>query len=167
MSFFASVLRTAYRLSGAKKAFGLPEDKIRKVIDKQNRNHGVFTPTDHKAHYEMVTVNGFPCLIVREHPMPSERAILYFFGGGMVIGPDSFLHSVGAFQIFRNFPCNLSNAVLENDGVIVIPVVVNAVFNDIAENIGLPLVWSPAVSDVGCDIDDLKRGKEAILNALF
>ena len=36
----------------------------------------------------MITVNGFPCLIVRERPQPSKRAILYFFGGGMVIGPD-------------------------------------------------------------------------------
>ena len=80
---------------------------------------------------------------------------------------DGFLHSVGAFQIFRNLPGNLINAVLENDGVIVIPVVVNAVFNDIAENIGLSLVWSPAVSDVGCDIDDLKWGKETVLNALL
>ena len=52
MSFFAFVLRTAYRLSGAKKAFGLPEDKIRKVIDRQNRSRGVFTPTDHKGRYE-------------------------------------------------------------------------------------------------------------------
>ena len=49
---------------------------------------GVFTPTDKKAYYETVTVNGFPCLIVRQKPTPSERAILYFFGGGMVIGPD-------------------------------------------------------------------------------
>ena len=45
-------------------------------------------PTDHKAYYETITVNGFPCLIVRENPEPAERAILYFFGGGMVIGPD-------------------------------------------------------------------------------
>ena len=37
---------------------------------------------------ETITVNGFPCLIVRENPNPSKRAILYFFGGGMVIGPD-------------------------------------------------------------------------------
>lgn len=88
MSIFASILRTAYKLSGAKKAFGLPENEIRKVIDKQNRSRGVFMPTDCKAHYEMITVNGFPGLIVREKPMPSERAILYFFGGGMVIGPD-------------------------------------------------------------------------------
>lgn len=88
MSFFASVLRAAYKFSGAKKAFTLPEDEILKVIEKQNRSRGVFTPKDHKAHYEMITVNGFPCLIVRERPQPSKRAILYFFGGGMLIGPD-------------------------------------------------------------------------------
>ena len=88
MSIFASILRMAYKLSGAKKAFALPEDALQKEIEKQNRHRGIFTPTDHKAHYETITVNGFPCLIVREHPKPSERAILYFFGGGMVIGPD-------------------------------------------------------------------------------
>ena len=88
MSVFASLLRGAYRLSGAKKAFGLPEAEIREVIAKQNRHRGVFTPTDRKACYETVMVNGFPCLVVRENPEPAERAILYFFGGGMVIGPD-------------------------------------------------------------------------------
>ena len=88
ISGFASLLRTAYKLSGAKKAFGLPEDEMKKVIEKQNRHRGVFNPTDRKAHYETVTVNGFPCLIVRENEKPSKRAILYFFGGGMVIGPD-------------------------------------------------------------------------------
>ena len=88
MSFFASLLRAAYKLSGAKKSFALPEDKLLKEIEKQNRSRGVFTPTDHKAYYEMITVNGFPCLIVRNAPQPSEHAILYFFGGGMVIGPD-------------------------------------------------------------------------------
>ena len=88
MSIFASILRMAYKLSGAKKAFTLPEDEILKVIEKQNRSRGVFTPTDHKAHYETIDVNGFPCLIVREHETPAPRAVLYFFGGGMVIGPD-------------------------------------------------------------------------------
>ena len=88
MSFFASLLRAAYKLSGAKKSFALPEDKLLKEIEKQNRSRGVFTPTDHKAYYETITVNGFPCLLVRNAPQPSEHAILYFFGGGMVIGPD-------------------------------------------------------------------------------
>ena len=88
MSFFASLLRGVYKLIGAKKAFALPEDEILKVIEKQNRHRGVFVPTDKKAYYKTVTVKGFPCLIVRERPEPSKRAILYFFGGGMVIGPD-------------------------------------------------------------------------------
>ena len=88
MSIFASILRSVYKLSGAKKAFALPEDALRKEIEKQNRHRGVFTPTDSKAYYETITVNGFPCLIVRESSKPSECAILYFFGGGMVIGPD-------------------------------------------------------------------------------
>ena len=88
MSIFASILRSVYKLSGAKKAFALPEDALRREIEKQNRHRGVFTPTDRKAYYETIAVNGFLCLIVREHPKPSERAILYFFGGGMVIGPD-------------------------------------------------------------------------------
>jgi len=66
MSIFASILRMAYKLSGAKKAFALPEDALQKEIEKQNRHRGVFTPTDRKAYYETITVNGFPCLIVRE-----------------------------------------------------------------------------------------------------
>ena len=66
----------------------LPEDALSREIEKQNRHRGVFMPTDRKAYYETMTVNGFPCLIVREAPNPSKRAILYFFGGGMVIGPD-------------------------------------------------------------------------------
>ena len=54
ISVFASLLRGVYKISGAKKAFGLPEDEIKKVIDKQNRNRGVFTPTDRKAYCETV-----------------------------------------------------------------------------------------------------------------
>ena len=88
MSIFASILRSVYKLSGAKKAFALPEDALRKEIEKQNRHRGVFTPTDSKAYYETIAVNGFPCLIVRETEKPSKCAVLYFFGGGMVIGPD-------------------------------------------------------------------------------
>ena len=42
MSIFSSILRSVYKLSGAKKAFGLPEDEIKNVIEKQNRHRGVF-----------------------------------------------------------------------------------------------------------------------------
>ena len=88
MSIFARILRSIYKISGAKKTFTLPEHELQKKIEKQNRHRGVFMPTDHKACYEMITVKGFPCLIIREHSKPSKCAILYFFGGGMVIGPD-------------------------------------------------------------------------------
>ena len=59
MSVFASILRTVYKISGTKKAFALPEDALRKEIEKQNRHRGVFTPTDRKAHCETITVDGF------------------------------------------------------------------------------------------------------------
>ena len=88
MSLFSAMFRGAYRALGVKKAFSLPEEEIRGVIEKQNRHRGVFVPTDHKAYYETIQVKGFPCLVVRENPKPAPRAILYFFGGGMVIGPD-------------------------------------------------------------------------------
>ncbi len=88
MSIGASLLRGVYRLSGVKKAFALPEEQLLKAIEKANRGRGFFMSTDHKAHYEKRMVNGFPCLIVRAESKPSQRAILFFFGGGMVIGPD-------------------------------------------------------------------------------
>ncbi len=88
MSLAASALRGLYKLAGVKKQFALPEEKLLKVIEQQNRNRGFFMPTDHKAFYRKRVIHGFPCLIVQERPQPSRRAILYFFGGGMVIGPD-------------------------------------------------------------------------------
>lgn len=54
MSIFASILHMTYKLSGAKKAFALPEDALQKEIEKQNRHRGVFTPTDRKAYYETI-----------------------------------------------------------------------------------------------------------------
>ena len=54
MSIFASILRSVYKLSGAKKAFALPEDEITKVIERQNRHRGVFTPTDRKEDFAKI-----------------------------------------------------------------------------------------------------------------
>ena len=88
MSPGAWLLRTTYKALGVKKAFALPEDEIMRIVQKSNRSRGFFMPSDKKAYYEKIMVNGFPCLIVRERPEPSKRAVLYFFGGGMLIGPD-------------------------------------------------------------------------------
>lgn len=44
MSLLAIMLRTAYKLSGAKKAFSLPEEELLKVIKKQNRHRAFLCP---------------------------------------------------------------------------------------------------------------------------
>lgn len=88
MSFGASLIHAVYRLSGVKKLYSLPEDELLKAIEKANRVRGFFLPADHKAYYEKKMIGDFPCLIVRAAEMPAKRAILFFFGGGMVIGPD-------------------------------------------------------------------------------
>ena len=80
---------------------------------------------------------------------------------------DGFLHPVGAFQILGDLLCNLVNTVLENDAVVVVPVVVDSVFNLVAVDVGLTFVRSPPVTDIGRDIDNLERRKESIFNALL
>ena len=35
MSLFAAMLRVGYKISGAKKTFGLPEDELKKAIAKK------------------------------------------------------------------------------------------------------------------------------------
>ena len=88
MSLGSALLRGVYKLSGVKKAFSLPEEELLKAIAKANRGRGFFMPADRKAFYEKKMVLGHPCLVVRARETPAKRAILFFFGGGMVIGPD-------------------------------------------------------------------------------
>lgn len=44
MSIFASILRTAYKLSGAKKAFALPEDALQKEIESRTDTAAFLRP---------------------------------------------------------------------------------------------------------------------------
>lgn len=88
MSLFASAFRAVYKISGVKKVYSRPDEELLKVARKQNESRGFYMPTDNKAHYEKKEIRGYPCLIVRENEKPSRRAILYFFGGGMLVGSD-------------------------------------------------------------------------------
>ena len=45
-------------------------------------------PNDKKAVYKKHIVMGRECLIVQKAEKRAEKAILNFFGGGMMIGPD-------------------------------------------------------------------------------
>ena len=51
MNIGAAALRGLYKLAGVKKMFAMPEEKLLKEIEKQNKHRGFFMPTDHKAFY--------------------------------------------------------------------------------------------------------------------
>lgn len=88
MSLGAKLLNLGVKLSGAKKKYSLPEEQFLEEVRKMNRSRGFYMPTDHKAVYQKHEVMGREVLIVQRDRAPAKRAILYFFGGGMMIGPD-------------------------------------------------------------------------------
>ena len=57
-------------------------------------------------------------------------------------------------------------AVLENDVVVIVGVVVDSVLDDVAEDVLLSKIWPPAVADVGLDVYDAERGEEAVVDAI-
>ena len=62
--------------------------------------------------------------------------------------------------------CYFPDAVFYNDIVIVIRIIIDAVFYKIAVYVSLSFDWSPFVTDICSDIDNLKWGKESVFNAL-
>ena len=71
-----------------KKKYSLPEKEFLAEVRKMNRTRGFYMPNDKKAVYKKHLVMGRECLIVQKTEKRAEKAILYFFGGGMMIGPD-------------------------------------------------------------------------------
>ncbi len=88
MSLGAKIINCGIKLSGIKKKYLLPEDEFLNEIKKMNKNRGFYLPKDKKAFYKEHEVMGNKCLIVQSSEKLSQRAILYFFGGGMILGPD-------------------------------------------------------------------------------
>ena len=89
MSFISSVIELGVKLSGMKKMFGKPEDELLGIINKMNKSRGFYMPTDKKFHYEKrMILEQYPCLVIQNEEKHSQRAILFFFGGGMMIGSD-------------------------------------------------------------------------------
>ena len=89
MSFLAKVLYHGFKLTGLKKMFSLPEEEFLKKVNKINEKRNFFIPKDHKFQYERHDVlDKYSCLTIKQNKMPSSKAILFFFGGGMMIGPD-------------------------------------------------------------------------------
>lgn len=83
------ILSGAVRLSGMKKIFALPEDKLVKKIRLLNRKRGFQIPNNHKAIYsDRVIIEKYHCLVIQPEKERKKKAVLFFFGGGMCIGPD-------------------------------------------------------------------------------
>lgn len=112
MSFGAKALNLAIKASGIKKKYSLPENEFLAEVRKMNRNRGFYMPRDTKAVYGERDVLRSRCLVVQLRETPAERAILYFYGGGMLIGPDKgdvdvlvkLAHRTGCDVWFPNYP---------------------------------------------------------------
>ena len=79
---------------------------------------------------------------------------------------DGLGHAVRVLQILGDFTGDLPMTVLEDDVVVVIRVIVDSVLDDIPEDVLLPKIGTPAVADVGLDVDDTERGEEAVVDAV-
>ena len=76
-------------------------------VAKINQSRQFFLPTDNKAHYhEQKIFDKYSCLVIQSNETPSERAILFFFGGGMMIGPDKGDIAV-ARKLAQNADCDV------------------------------------------------------------
>lgn len=122
MSFAAKAINLGMKLSGIKKKYLLPEDEFIKEISKMNKSRGFYMPQDNKAVYKEHEVYGNKCLIVQKKEMRAQRAILYFFGGGMLIGPDKgdvdvivkMVNGTGCDVWFPMYPLCIDHCITES-----------------------------------------------------
>lgn len=89
ISLRAKLLHRVLLMLGIKRFAQAPEEEFIRRLRATNKKRGYFFPTDKKAHYEdLVVEGGHHCLKIMCSATPSERAILFFFGGGMLMDGD-------------------------------------------------------------------------------
>ena len=88
--------------------------------------------------------------------------------GGFLIRAehDGARHGVRSPQVGGDALRHLADAVGEHDVGVVVPLVVDAVLDGVAEVVPLVLHGPPAVADVELHLDDAERSQEAVLDAL-
>ncbi len=82
------IMAAVIRISGIRRIFRLPEEKMMKLFRKINRSRCFTFPKDKKAIYGDHSVGDYHCLTIQTETLHQKKAILFFFGGGMCIGPD-------------------------------------------------------------------------------
>ncbi len=80
---------------------------------------------------------------------------------------NGLVHPVCLAKVLRYLVRYLANAVLYDNVVIIVRIVIFSVFDKLTVNIALPLQGSPAVAYVGGDIDNLIGCQEAIVDTLL
>lgn len=90
MSIQASILKTVLKCTRIKKLFQLPMDQLVKKADFFNKNRNFQIPNNHTFVYKDISIqNGtYHTLAIQKDKTPSTKAILFFFGGAMLLGAD-------------------------------------------------------------------------------
>lgn len=89
MSIRYQVAKNVVKLTGMKKLFQLPQDELLKKAEQMNRKRQFRMPKDTKARYADRMIGAWHCLVMETQPQKANRALLFLFGGGMLLGPDN------------------------------------------------------------------------------
>lgn len=112
----------AIRLTGLKKLFALPEDRLLKIVRWINRDRNFQIPKNKNALYgDLVILDKYHCLTIQTAVEKKKKAVLFFFGGGMCIGPDqgdvkaavSVAKKTGADVWFPYYPLCTEHSIAE------------------------------------------------------
>lgn len=123
MSIRASLLYKVIKLSGIKKIYGLPEKEFLRKVRQMNQSRGVYLLKDKKTYYEdRIILEKYHCLTIQNKPQKSNRAILFFFGGGMMLGSDKgdvdvvrkLTRETGCDIWFPNYPLCVDHCITES-----------------------------------------------------
>ncbi len=89
MSVRYQLISAFVKRMGMKQLFSLPAGELLEKARKMNRGRRFRLPKDHKAFYgDRLILDHYHCLTIQRKRECAPKAILYLFGGGMVIGPD-------------------------------------------------------------------------------
>lgn len=93
MSLAYKLLASLVSLSHIKKIFTLDKDLILAYARrKERKNKFNFEKIKRKAKFskcELIEIASYPCIVFKKDEAFSNKAILYFYGGGMITGPDN------------------------------------------------------------------------------
>lgn len=89
MSIQYELAKAAVKASGIKKIFALPREELLKKAEQMNKSRQFKIPKDKKARYADRLIQGHHCLTMEIGETKSDRALLFLFGGGMIMGSDA------------------------------------------------------------------------------